>query len=51
MHTEDKLIAPPMVISADNDEAAAEHAAIIMLDGVRAELRDGDRTVVRFPKT
>jgi hypothetical protein len=31
----------PMVISADNDEAATEQAEK-MLAGVRAELRDGD---------
>jgi hypothetical protein len=45
----DERIAPPMVISADNDEATAEQAAT-MLDGVRAELRDGDRLVIRLPK-
>jgi hypothetical protein len=45
----DRLIAPPMVISADNDEAATEQAEI-MLDGVRADLRDGDRLVMRLPK-
>jgi hypothetical protein len=32
---EDRLIAPAMVISADNDEAATEQAET-MLDGVRA---------------
>jgi len=38
-----------MVISADNDTAATEQAET-MLDGVRAELRDGDRLVIRLPK-
>jgi hypothetical protein len=38
-----------MVISADNDDAATNQAEQ-MLDGVRAELRDGDRMVIRFPK-
>ncbi|MBO0719111.1 MAG: hypothetical protein J2P55_17530 [Rhizobiales bacterium] len=46
---EDRLIAPAMVISADNDAAATEQAEN-MLDGVRAELRDEDRLVIRFPK-
>ena len=46
---QDRLIAPPMVISADNDEAATEQAEN-MLDGVRADLKDGDRLVMRFPK-
>jgi hypothetical protein len=45
----DRLIAPPMVISADNDDAATEQAGT-MLDGVRADLRDGDRLVMRLPK-
>ena len=39
--TGDRMIAPPMVISADNDEAATKQAEA-MLDGTRAELRDGD---------
>jgi hypothetical protein len=48
--SEDRLIAPPMVISAaDNDERATEQAEN-MLDGVRAELRDWDRLVIRLPK-
>jgi uncharacterized Zn ribbon protein len=47
--SEDRLIAPAMVISADNDEAATDQAEQ-MLDGVRAELRDGDRLVIRLPK-
>jgi hypothetical protein len=46
---EDRRIAPAMVISADNDETAAEQAEN-MLDGARAELGDGDRLVVRLPK-
>jgi hypothetical protein len=46
---EDRLIAPPMVIPADNDKAATEEAEK-MLDGVRADLRDEDRLVMRFPK-
>jgi len=46
---EDRQIAPAMVISADNDTAATEQAET-MLDGVRAELRDGDRLVTGFPK-
>ena len=46
---DDRLIAPAMVISADNDDAATNQAEQ-MLDGVRAELRDGDRMVIRFPK-
>lgn len=46
--TEDRLIAEPMVISADDDEAATEQAEK-MLNGVRAELRDGDRLVMRHP--
>ena len=46
---EDRQIAPAMVISADNDDAATEQAEK-MLDGVRAELRDGDRLVIRLPK-
>jgi len=41
-NAEEKLIAPPMVISADNDRAAIEQAET-MLDGVRVELWDGDR--------
>ena len=45
----DRLIAPAMVISADNDDAAAEQAEK-MLDGDRVELRDGDRLVMRLPK-
>jgi hypothetical protein len=45
----DRLIAPPMVISADDDEAATEEAKK-MLDGARAELRDEDRLVIRSPK-
>jgi len=46
---EDRLIAPAMVIAADNDDAATGQAEN-MLDGVRAELRDGDRLVISFPK-
>ena len=46
---EDRLIAPPMVISADNDEAATEQAEN-MLDGAHADLKDEDRLVMRFPK-
>jgi len=38
-----------MVISADNDEAATEQAEN-MLDGLRADLKDEDRLVMRFPK-
>ena len=45
---EDRLIAPAMVIAADNDTAATEQAEN-MLDGVRAKLRDGDRLVTRLP--
>jgi len=44
---EDKLIAPAMVISADNDERATEEAKK-MRDGARTELRDGDRLVIQF---
>ncbi len=47
--TEDRLIARPMVISADNDEGATEEAEK-MRDGVRVELLDGNRLVKRFPK-
>jgi hypothetical protein len=46
---EDRLIAPAMVISADNDDAATEQAEK-MLDGVRAELRDEERLVIRLPR-
>ena len=46
---EDRLIAPAMVIAADNDETTTEEAKT-MLDGVRAELRDGNRLVMRFPQ-
>ena len=49
---EDRQIAPPLEISADNDEAATEQAEKMLekiLDGVRAELRDGDRLVIRLP--
>ena len=46
---EDRLIAPPMVISADNDQAATEQAKK-MLDGAHADLKDEDRLVKRFPK-
>ena len=46
---EDRLIAPAMLIAADNDEAATEQAEN-MLDGVRADLKDEDRLVMRFPK-
>jgi hypothetical protein len=42
---EDKLTAPAMVISADNDDEATEQAGK-MLDGVRVELRDWDRLVM-----
>jgi hypothetical protein len=45
---EDRLIAPAMVIAADNDDAATEQAEK-MLDGVRVELRDGDRLVMEHP--
>ncbi len=45
---EDRLIAPPMVIAADNDETATEQAEK-MRDGVRVELMDGDRLVMRHP--
>jgi hypothetical protein len=38
-----------MGIFADNDEAATEQAEQI-LDGVHADLRDGDRLVTRFPR-
>jgi hypothetical protein len=47
---EDRLIAPVMVISADNDEAATEQAKK-MQDGFRAELPDGNRLVKRLPKS
>ena len=47
---QDRLIAPPMVISADDDAAATEQAEN-MLDGVRADLKDEDRLVMRFPKS
>ena len=46
-NAEDRLIAPAMVISADNDEAATEQAEK-MVDGARAELRDGDRLVIEL---
>jgi hypothetical protein len=46
---EDRLIAPVMPIVADDDKGATEQAEQ-MLDGVRADLRDGDRLVIRFPK-
>jgi len=46
---EDRLIAPVMPIVANNDAAATEQAEQ-MLDGVRADLRDEDRLVRRFPK-
>ena len=46
---EGKLIAPAMVIFAENDEKASEQAEN-MLDGVSAELRDGDRLVTLLPK-
>ena len=46
---EHRLIAPVMPIVADKDAAATEHAEQ-MLDGVRADLRDEDRLVRRFPK-
>ena len=46
---EDRLIAPVIPIVADNDKAATEEAEK-MLDGVRADLRDEDRLVMRFPK-
>jgi hypothetical protein len=45
---EDRLIAPAMVISADNDDSASEQAEK-MRDGVRVELRDGDRLVMQRP--
>jgi uncharacterized Zn ribbon protein len=44
----DRLIAPAMVIAADNDETATQQAEK-MLDGVRVELRDGDRLVMEYP--
>jgi hypothetical protein len=46
---EDRLIAPVMGIFADDDAAATEQAEQ-MLDGVRADLRDEDRLVTRFPR-
>lgn len=46
---EDRLMATPMVISADNDQEATAQAEK-MRDGVRTELRDGDRLVIRLPK-
>jgi hypothetical protein len=46
---EDRLLAPPMVISAENDREATEQAQT-MLDGVRVELWDGDRLVMRHTK-
>jgi hypothetical protein len=46
---EDRLLAPPMVIPADNDRAATAQAET-MVDGVRLELRDGERSVMRHPK-
>jgi hypothetical protein len=45
---EDRQIARAMVISAGNDEAATEQAEK-MLDGVRVELRDENRLVIRLP--
>jgi hypothetical protein len=45
---EGRLIAPAMVIAADNDKTAIEQSET-MLDGVRVELRDGDRLVMRHP--
>jgi hypothetical protein len=48
-NAEDRLIAPAMVIGADNDKTAIEQSEN-MLDGVRAELRDGDRLVMRLPR-
>jgi uncharacterized Zn ribbon protein len=44
--SDNRLIAPPMVIAADNDEAATAEAQK-MRDGVRVELMDGDRLVMR----
>jgi hypothetical protein len=38
-----------MGIFADDDAAATEQAEQ-MLDGVRADLRDEDRLVTRFPR-
>jgi hypothetical protein len=46
---EDRLLAPAMSIVADNDKGATEQAEQ-MLDGVRAELRDGERLVIALPK-
>ena len=46
---EARLIAPAMVISADNDWAASEQAEK-MFDGLRAELWDWDHLVIRLPK-
>ena len=45
---EDRLIVPAVVISANNDDAATEQAEK-MLDGIRAELPDGDRLVIWLP--
>jgi len=47
--TQDQQIAPTMVIAADDDDAATAQAEQ-MLDGDRAELRDGDRLVIKLPK-
>jgi hypothetical protein len=44
--TADRLVAPAMVIFAENDEAAIGQSEN-MLDGVRAELWDGDRLVMK----
>ncbi len=46
---ENHLLAPAMVIAADNDEAAGKQAEK-MLDGVRAKLVDGNRLVMSFPR-
>jgi hypothetical protein len=43
---EDRLLAPPMVIAADNDEVATGQAAK-MLHGVRTDLMDNDHLVMR----
>ncbi len=45
---ENRQLAPAMVIAADNDREATAQAEE-MLDGARAELRDGDRLVIRLP--
>jgi len=45
-----RILRAPMLITADDDETAITRAKAC-LDGVDAELMDGDRLVIRLPRS